>query len=110
MSGKALGACFMLALGGAANAVASQDPPADSVAFAFRDVTVLPMTGPVSLSHQSVVIRNGRIVAVGDVASIEIPAGSTIVDGTGKYLMPGLADMRIRLPGPDSSGTLTRNT
>lgn len=82
----------------------------DSATFVFRDVTVLPMTGPVALAHQSVVVRGDRIVAVGDVGTIEIPPGSTIVDGAGKYLMPGLADMRIRLPGPDSSGTLTRNT
>lgn len=82
----------------------------DNGIIAFRDVTVLPMTGRDSLPHQAVVVRGERIIAVGDVESVVIPAGSTIVDGAGKYLMPGLADMRVRIPGPDSSGRATRNT
>lgn len=82
----------------------------DTTTFVFRDVTVLPMTGPVTLLHQAVVIRGDRIVAVGAVDVVAVPDGATVVDGAGKYLMPGLADMRVRLPGPDSSGVVTRNT
>jgi len=74
MSGKPLSTagvlaiCVLIAFGGAANrAGAVQGPPPDSATFAFRDVTVLPMTGRATLPHQSVIVRGNRIVAVGDV-------------------------------------------
>ncbi len=84
--------------------------PSDSASVVFRDVTVLPMTGPVALSHQSVVVRGDRIIAVGAVDAIAVPPGATVLDGAGKYLMPGLADMHVHLPGgQDSLGLQTRN-
>lgn len=86
----------------------TQGVSADSV-VAFRDVTVIPMIGPRSLEHQTVLIRGDRIVAVGAAAAVSIPPDATVIDGAGKYLMPGLADMRVRLPF-DSTGLAARNT
>jgi imidazolonepropionase-like amidohydrolase len=59
----------------------------------IRDVTVIPMTGAGPVARQSVVIRNGRIAEIGPSAQIRIPAEASIVDGTGKYLIPGLFEM-----------------
>lgn len=61
--------------------------------YAFRDVTVIPINTPGSLQHQTVIVRGDRIVEIGATSKVHIPAGATIVDGRGKFLMPGLIDM-----------------
>jgi imidazolonepropionase-like amidohydrolase len=48
-----------------------------------------------------VVVRDGRITAIGSVASTPIPAGAVRVEGHGRYLMPGLAEMHAHVPGED---------
>jgi hypothetical protein len=83
----------------AALTLAGPGPAADTLAF--RDVSVLPMSGTEVLQHQNVVIAGGRIRAVGPIASTSIPAGATVVDGRGRYLMPGLADMHVHLFGTE---------
>src|SRR3712207_2661339 len=60
---------------------------------AIRNVTVIPMTGAAPAARQSVIVRDGRIVAVGPAARVRIPAGAAVVDGAGKYLIPGLFEM-----------------
>ncbi len=64
---------------------------------AFVDVTTLPMTGDSLLTHQTVLVRNGRIDRVGAVG--RVPLGSDVIriDGRGRYLMPGLADLHTHL-------------
>ena len=60
----------------------------------IRNVTVIPMTpGAGPAARQSVIIRDGRIAEIGPTAQVSVPAGATIVDGTGKYLIPGLFEM-----------------
>jgi hypothetical protein len=51
------------------------------------------------LEGQTVVVRDGRIEAVGPAASVRVPAGAVRVDGRGKYLMPGIAEMHAHVPG-----------
>ena len=60
---------------------------------AIEHVTVLPMDGRDSLRDQTVVIRGETIVQVGPASAVRIPAGALRIDGRGRYLMPGLADM-----------------
>lgn len=43
----------------------------------------------------TVIVRGDRIVAVGPSASTNIPAGATVIDATGKTLMPGMWDMHV---------------
>ncbi|MEO5580258.1 MAG: amidohydrolase, partial [Gemmatimonadaceae bacterium] len=59
----------------------------------IRNVTVIPMTSAAPLPGQSVIIRNGRITVIGASAQVRVPPGATVVDGTGKYLIPGLFEM-----------------
>jgi imidazolonepropionase-like amidohydrolase len=47
------------------------------------------------LPHHTVVVRGDRIVAVHPAARVEIPAAARRIDGAGKWLMPGLADMHV---------------
>ena len=58
-------------------------------AVAIRGGTVLPISGP-AIPNGTVVIRGGKIVAVG--ANVSVPAGAEIVDATGQYVMPGVID------------------
>lgn len=60
---------------------------------AIRNVTVITMTDAGTVSGQTLLVRDGRISAVGRVAEVPIPAGAVVVDGTGKYLIPGLFEM-----------------
>jgi imidazolonepropionase-like amidohydrolase len=64
-----------------------------SAAVAIRNVTIIPMTGPDALPGHTVVVRDGRIAAMGPVADVPVPDGATTVDGTGRYLIPGLFEM-----------------
>ena len=64
---------------------------------AFVDVTVLPMTFDGVLEHQTVVTMHGNIHTVGMVDEVEIPEGAVRIDGNGRFLMPGLADMHTHL-------------
>jgi len=59
----------------------------------IRNVTVIPMTGARPAARQSVVIRDGRIAEIGPSAQVRGPEGASVVDGTGKYLIPGLFEM-----------------
>ena len=60
---------------------------------AIRNVTVIPMTAGGPTANQSVVIRDGRIAEIGPSAQVRIPDGASVIDGTGKYLIPGLFEM-----------------
>jgi imidazolonepropionase-like amidohydrolase len=73
---------------------------ASAAVYAFTDVTVVPMDRERLLRDHTVVVRDGRIVEVGPSAGVQVPAGATRIDGRGKYLMPGLAEMHAHVPGP----------
>jgi len=63
-------------------------------AIAIRGGTVVPMDGP-AITNATVVMRGGKITAVG--ANVTIPAGATVVDARGKYVLPGLIDAMTSL-------------
>jgi imidazolonepropionase-like amidohydrolase len=67
---------------------------------AFTNVSVIPMTSNRVLSNQTVVVTKDRITAVGSAGSTRVPEGATRIDGKGKFLMPGLAEMHGHIPNP----------
>ena len=69
---------------------------------AFVNVNVVPMAAEVVIEQQTVVVRNGTIAAVGPVDEVPIPEDAIVVDGTDRYLMPGLAEMHAHVPDADS--------
>jgi hypothetical protein len=73
-------------------------------ATAFTNVNVIPMDSEITLQRQTVVVQNGRITAVGPSTSTPIPVGTNVIDGSGRYLMPGLADMHVHLEGRGEFG------
>jgi hypothetical protein len=80
-----------------AAAAARQPLPPQSV-HAFVDVNVLPMDRDIVLPSQTVVVRAGRIVAIGPSASTPVPDDAERIDGRGKFLAPGLAEMHGHMP------------
>ncbi len=64
---------------------------------AFVGVNVIPMDRERVLANQTVVVRNGVIIEIGDAAKVRVPAAAVRIDGTGKYLIPGLVDMHTHL-------------
>ena len=78
--------------------------PAAAQTTAITHVTVLPMDADRALSDQTVVIAGGRIAALGPAVSTPVPSGATVVDGRGRFLIPGLFDTHIHLR-PQSAAT-----
>src|SRR5262245_60105983 len=66
-------------------------------ALVFKDVSVIPMTSETVLRGRTVLVRDGRIVAIDEGVGKEIPSDARQIDGRGKYLIPGLADMHVHL-------------
>src|SRR5688572_8127468 len=82
----------------AARHLRAQGAPAATVAF--TNVSVVPMDTNRVLRDQTVIVTKDRIAAVGPSAKVEVPEGATRVDGKGKFLMPGLAEMHGHIPPP----------
>lgn len=93
-----------LALAACASPVASQD------ATVFEHVTVVPADAERTLPDHTVVVRGDRIVAVGPDGTVEVPDGAAVVDGAGRFLAPGLAEMHGHVPPPGAPPALTEET
>ncbi len=65
----------------------------DAAEILIRDVTLVDGTGAPARPHMSVLVRDGRIAAVGPVADVQASASATVIDGTGRTLIPGLVLM-----------------
>jgi imidazolonepropionase-like amidohydrolase len=76
---------------------------------AFVGVNVVPMDSERVVEGQTVLVEAGHIAAFGPSNDVPIPDGATRIDGAGKYLMPGLAEMHGHLPSPDMPETVTEN-
>jgi imidazolonepropionase-like amidohydrolase len=64
---------------------------------AFVGVAVIPMNQERVLAEQTVLVQHGRIAAIGPVSQVTVPAQALRIDGRGKYLIPGLADMHVHI-------------
>ncbi|MBL8204838.1 MAG: hypothetical protein JNM09_11465 [Blastocatellia bacterium] len=70
----------------------AQTPP-----LAITNVTVIDATGKAPQPAMTVLIANGRITKLVRTNRAKLPANTQIVDGSGKFLIPGLWDMHIHL-------------
>ncbi|GAA1713092.1 hypothetical protein GCM10009745_71700 [Kribbella yunnanensis] len=71
-------------------------PARVSTAVAITQVAVVPMDEERVLTDHTVVVRDGKIDRVAPAAEVDT-TGMRVVDGAGKYLIPGLADMHMHL-------------
>jgi imidazolonepropionase-like amidohydrolase len=68
-------------------------PPEPSLAITH--VTVVDVAAGQLLPDQSVVVRGDRILRTGDAAGTGVPVGAMVVDGRGRFVIPGLWDMHV---------------
>src|SRR5579859_3448226 len=62
----------------------------ESLTTVFSHVNVIPMDREIVLRDQTVIVKDGKIVALGPTRSVKVPKGSQRIDGSNQYLMPGL--------------------
>ncbi len=60
---------------------------------------MIDATGRAAQPDFTVIVSDGRIFGVGPANKVAIPRGATVIEGAGKFLIPGLADMHIHLTG-----------
>jgi imidazolonepropionase-like amidohydrolase len=59
-------------------------------ATAFSGATIIDGNGTSPIINGVLLIRNGRVLAVGSKEDVEIPASATVVDLSGKFIIPGI--------------------
>jgi imidazolonepropionase-like amidohydrolase len=79
-------------------AFAQQPESSATREIVFEDVNVISMLKDEVKEHQTVVTKNGKITAIGAVKKVKYGKDALVVDGKGKYLIPGLAEMHGHVP------------
>jgi imidazolonepropionase-like amidohydrolase len=85
-------------------------PLAWAGSLVIRRVTVIDATGKTAQPGMTVVIEQDQIVAIGPWTKVKAPAGSQIVDGRGKFLIPGLWDMHVHGFSAEEGSTVEGQT
>lgn len=67
--------------------MAAQEQP-----VAITGATILTASDAGKIENGTIVFQNGRIVAVGPASDVRVPAGAQTIDGTGKFVTPGIID------------------
>lgn len=75
---------------------------------AFTNVSVIPMTGNRIIENQTVVIKGDEISLISPSENVEFDSDATIIDGSGKFLIPGLAEMHGHVPPTDPPSNAPR--
>lgn len=92
-----------------ANPFPSSYHPFPSRPTLIRNVTILTAAGP-AIHGGSVLLRDGKIAAVG--ANVAAPSDAVVLDGTGKYVTPGIIDTHSHIGAggvPEDNGANTND-
>jgi enamidase len=76
----------------------------DAPVVALTHARVIDGTAAPARADQTLVIRDGTIDQIGDASSISAPAGATVIDLTGKSVMPGIVMLHEHLYYPTGPG------
>jgi len=76
-------------------------PASVDTSVVFENVNVIPMDSERVLEGQTVIIEDHRIAGIGISGEIDIPSDAHVVDGEGRFLIPGLSDMHMHTFGSD---------
>ena len=109
-------AVWMVLRGFSGAAAQTQNPNAranfvkiDAPVIVLTHVRVIDGTGAPARENQTLIIRDGNIATVGDASSVQLPAGATTIDLSGRSVIPGLVMMHEHLyytTGPGVYGQL----
>ena len=86
--------------------VGAQPVPRREPIVAITHVSVVDVERGRTLGAQTVLIRDGRIAEVGRDAAVRVPSAARVIDGSGRWLIPGLWDMHVHTTGPESERLL----
>lgn len=75
-------------------------------AIAITHVTVIDGAGSVPRADRTVIVRGTRIATVGPAARTPVPGGARVLDGRGKYLVPGFWDLHVHTDVPGARAVL----
>jgi imidazolonepropionase-like amidohydrolase len=102
---------LFLAAGAFASAQPAQFSPAvrgfikvDAPVVALTNVRVIDGTGGAARENQTLVVRGGNIAEMGDASRVKAPEGATVIDLTGKSVIPGLVMVHEHLYYPTGPG------
>jgi imidazolonepropionase-like amidohydrolase len=70
---------------------------AQPATIAISGATLIDGTGSPPLADAVVLISGGRITAAGPRATVRVPPDASIIEGKGKYVVPGLVDTNVHL-------------
>lgn len=68
--------------------------------LAITNVTIIDLDAPAAtaaVANRTVLIQGGVIQSVGPAAAANLPRGAKVIDGTGRFLIPGLWDFHSHL-------------
>lgn len=100
------GAVLAALISGCTGSLADQPTTVSTSALAITGATVIDGTGAPPEPGTTILIRHGRIAAMGAAGEVPVPEGAEVIDASGKYVIPGLADMHVHF----SSGGMDPRT
>src|SRR6476620_5548523 len=65
--------------------------------IALTNATLIDGTGAAPKANQTIVIRDGKIAAVGAAGSVAVPPGARTIDVSGQTVIPGIVGMHDHL-------------
>ena len=71
--------------------------PAAAETTVLKNVTVIDGTGAAPQPNSAIVMTDGKIAWVGPVSALKAPAGATVKDLSGKFVMPGIIDSHVHI-------------
>lgn len=83
-------AAFVTLIGGVVETVSGQEQ-----SLAIRNATILTAASPPTIERGTILIRGGKIAAVG--AIVSVPADTQVIDASGMWVMPGIIDSHSHL-------------
>src|SRR5438876_1658470 len=77
-----------------------------SAVVVIQGATVIPGTGRPAIRNAAIVIDGGRIRDIGPRNEVRVPGNAQVIDGRGKWVIPGLIDAHVHFS--QSGGLYTR--
>ena len=71
--------------------------PALAADLAIVDARVYPAPDAAPIEHGTVLVRDGRIAAVGPAATVAVPAQATVIDGKGRFVTAGFWNSHVHI-------------
>ncbi len=87
----------LLLLGAALAGAGATSPRAADDAVVILRATVIDGTGAPPHADQALVVRDGRIAAIGPASAVALPAGARVLDAHGGFLVPGFWDLHVHV-------------